>query len=211
MFSDSEEEDTIHNESDISVEEQENQRMKDLMNPEYSWYIVNTYSGSEEKVKVQLQQRIQHLELEDLFGEIYIPKISKEKVLKSGKRKLIEKTSFPGYILVQMKLSDRSMSCVNSISKVAGFVGDKKSPKAMKDVEVLRLIESSRKMNAAPKEVIAAFKQGDAVKVTDGPFTNFDGVVEEVKPEKMKLKVLVSIFGRETPLELTYEQVKKQE
>ena len=110
-----------------------------------------------------------------------------------------------------MKLTDRSMSCVNSIPKVSGFVGDKKAPRAMRDVEVLRLIDSSTKAESSVKEIVAAFKQGDAVKVTDGPFTNFDGVVEEVKPEKMKLKVLVSIFGRETPLELTYEQVKKQE
>jgi transcription termination/antitermination protein NusG len=210
MLSDSEED--INKKTEVDEEqEKRDQQMQLFMNPNFSWYIVNTYSGSEEKVKVQLKQRVEHLALEALFGEVYIPKVSKEKVLKSGKRKTVEKTSFPGYIIVQMKLTDRSMSCVNSIPKVAGFVGDKKAPRAMRDVEVLRLMDSSAKAESAVKEVVAAFKQGDAVKVIDGPFTNFDGVVEEVKPEKMKLKVLVSIFGRETPLELTYEQVKKQD
>ena len=179
-----------------------------ILNPRYKWYIANTYSGSEETAKISLKERIQKAKLENSFGEIFVPKTSVERVLKSGKRKLIDKTSFPGYILIQMELNDHTMGCVTSTPKVTGFVGNRRSPKPMNDKEVLRLLNPKEKLD---KEVISTLKfdKGEVVKVKDGPFTNFDGVVEEIRADKMKLKVLVSIFGRETPVELAYSQVEK--
>ena len=177
-------------------------------NPNFNWYIVNTYSGSEESVKLSLVERVEKENLGELFGEIYIPKTTVEKVLKSGKKKTLDKTSFPGYIIIQMKLTDRSMACVNAIPKVSGFVGNRRTPKPMKDQELLQLVSGSYE-NEKEVKTQHNFEKGENVKVTDGPFTSFDGVIDDVKPDKMKLKVLVSIFGRETPVELTYDQVEK--
>jgi transcriptional antiterminator NusG len=178
--------------------------------PRYKWYIVNTYSGSEETVRASLRERITKAKLEALFGEIYIPKMSVEKVLKSGKKKKITKTSFPGYVLVQMEFCDDALACVTNTPKVTGFVGNHRKPRPMPDREVLNLIDSSSAAQAKMEASAAmTFHKGEHVKVIDGPFTNFDGVVEEVRADKMKLKVLVSIFGRETPIELGYSQVSK--
>lgn len=179
-----------------------------FINPNFSWYIVNTYSGSEETVKVSLLERIAKAKLDDQFGEIFVPKTTVEKVLKSGKKKMVDKTSFPGYIIIQMALSDRTMGCINNTPKVTGFVGNRRSPRPMSDKDVLRLLNPEF---AKQKEVTStiAFSKGERIKVADGPFTSFEGVIEEVKAEKMKLKVLVSIFGRETPVELGYSQVNK--
>jgi len=178
--------------------------------PRYKWYIVNTYSGSEETVRASLRERIAKAKLEALFGEIYIPKMSVEKVLKSGKKKKITKTSFPGYVLVQMEFCDEALACVTNTPKVTGFVGNHRKPRPMPDREVLNLIDSSSAAQAKMEASAAmTFHKGEHVKVIDGPFTNFDGVVEEVRADKMKLKVLVSIFGRETPIELGYAQVSK--
>jgi transcriptional antiterminator NusG len=183
---------------------------KKYTDPRYKWYIVNTYSGSEESVKVSLKERITKNKLEESFGEIYVPKISVEKILKSGKKKKVSKTSFPGYVMVQMQLNDDSMACIIATPKVTGFVGDKRKPKAMSDRDVLKMIQQS---SSDSSKVEAAhtlkFSKGESIRVIDGPFTNFDGVIEEVRADKMKLKVLVSIFGRETPVELSYTQVNK--
>lgn len=191
-----------------SSREKELQRILTPMNPKFKWYIVSTYSGSEETVKQQLLERIVKLGLEEDFGEIFIPKTTVEKILKSGEKKQVQKTSYPGYIIIQMNLTDRSIACVSAIQKVAGFVGDRKSPKPMKDEEVFSMINSeTQKKNAKPE--VMTYERGESVKVMDGPFSNFDGIIEEVRPEKMKVKVLVSIFGRETPVELSYNQIKK--
>ncbi len=178
--------------------------------PRYKWYIVNTYSGSEETVKASLRERIAKAKFESLFGEIYIPKMTVEKVLKNGKKKKINKTSFPGYVLVQMDLCDDALACVANTPKVTGFVGNHRKPRPMPDREVLNLIDQSSAAQAKMEASAAmTFLKGEAVKVIDGPFTNFDGIVEEVRADKMKLKVLVSIFGRETPIELGFSQVNK--
>ena len=175
----------------------------------FKWYIVNTYSGSEDTVKVSLLERIEKTGLEDSFGEIHIPKTAVERILKSGKKKLVEKTSFPGYVIVQMDLNDQTMACVNSTPKVTGFVGNRRKPKAMSDADVLRLMDPAAHVETASVPEGMTFAKGECVKVKDGPFTSFDGVIEEVRADKMKLKVLVSIFGRETPVELGYSQVEK--
>ena len=189
------------------------EKRKLITDPRYRWYIVNTYSGSEETVRIALQERIARAGLEEMFGEIFVPKMVVEKVLKSGKKKLVDKTTFPGYVLVQMEMNDSTMGCVSSTPKVTGFVGNRRNPRAMADKEVLRLLTPSMAQSGteAPGEVATKvkFSKGEGVKVTDGPFTNFDGVIEEVRADKMKLKVLVSIFGRETPVELGYNQVEK--
>ena len=174
----------------------------------YKWYIVSTFSGSEESAKTQLSEQNERLGLGDEFGMIYVPKTKVERVHKSGKRKLVSKTSFPGYIIVQMNLNDKTMACVTAVPKISGFVGNKKFPRPIKDQEVLTLAGASKAQEDI-KLISVSFDKGEAVKVIDGPFASFDGVVEEVRPDKMKLRVLVSIFGRQTPVELTYEQVKK--
>lgn len=194
-----------------SEEESPDNNFEQYVNPNFKWYIINTYSGSEESVKLNLFQQISRLKLEECFGHIYIPKITVEKVLKSGKKKLIEKTSFPGYVLIQMKVTEESISCVNSIPKITGFVGDKRSPRPLSDQEVLKLMNPTSCQEKEVKTVGVSFEKGENVKVIDGPFTSFEGIVDEVNTDKMKLKVLVSIFGRETPVELTYKQVEKIE
>lgn len=183
-----------------------------LLDARYKWYIVNTYAGSEDSAKLNLLDRIKRAGFEDFFRSVVVPKITSEKILKSGKKKIVEKTSFPGYLFVQMDLTDESMATVTGTPRVTGYVGDFRKPKPMSDKEVLRLLGGAKEEPAAEEDQIVSglsFDKGEAVKVTDGPFTNFDGVVEEVRADKQKLKVLVSIFGRETPVELSYGQVEK--
>jgi transcription termination/antitermination protein NusG len=172
------------------------------------WYVVHTYSGFEEKAKLGILERAKMAGMEGKFGDIHIPKVVKESTTKTGKKKLVSRTSFPGYIIVQMSLDDDTLHLVKSTPKITGFVGGAKVPRPLPDHEVLRMIDSE----AAPvkKEVDTSVKynKGDAIKVIDGPFSNFDGVIDEVKPEKAKVRVLVSIFGRETPVELEYSQIK---
>ena len=153
--------------------------------------------------------------LEHKIGETTY-KTQTESVTKSGKKKISFKTSFTGYMVVQMLLDVVYMTLVQNTPKVSGFVGNTKVPKPLSDAEVMRMINpeqapvedaESVQVNAVVQEVL--FEKGEAVKVMDGPFANFDGVVDEVKPDKAKLRVLVSIFGRETPVELEYHQVEK--
>ena len=176
---------------------------------ELKWYVIHTYSGFEEKAKVGLFDRAKSEGQLDKFGEIYIPQTQSESIAKSGKKKTVSKTSFPGYIIVQMHLDDESMHVVKSTPKITGFVGNSRHPKSLPDHEVLRL--TSPEVVKDKKELVreVRFSKGESVKVMDGPFSNFDGVVDEVKPEKAKLRVLVSIFGRETPVELEFGQVEK--
>ena len=174
------------------------------------WYVVHTYSGFEEKAKLSLLERAKNAGLGDSFGEIHIPQIYSENVTKSGKKKVVAKTSFPGYIIVEMNLNDSTMHLVKQTPKITGFIGNAKNPKPLPDHEVLQL--TSPEAVQQQQEVVVQdvqFHKGEAVKVMEGPFSNFDGVIDEVRPEKSKLKVLVSIFGRETPVELDYGQVEK--
>lgn len=179
------------------------------MSVELKWYVVHTYSGYEDKAKLSLQERIKTAKLEDKFGEILVPVIVKETVTKTGKKKNISKTQFPGYILVQMYLDDATRTLVKETPRVTGFVGNQKNPRPLPDNEVIRLMnpDAFEQNHKAQPEII--FEKGEGVRVIDGPFSNFDGIVDEVKPDKAKLRVLVSIFGRETPVELDYHQVKK--
>ena len=179
------------------------------MTSEFKWYVVHTYSGHEERAKQSLLDLAKTEGCEEQFGEIFIPQTVSESVTKSGKKKSVAKTSFPGYMLVQMDLTDHTMHIVKSTPKITGFVGATKTPRPLPDHEVLQITSEEAREQA--KEVVpdVQFSKGEAVKVMEGPFSNFDGVIDEVKPDKAKVRVLVSIFGRETPVELEYSQVEK--
>lgn len=173
------------------------------------WYVIHTYSGFEEKAKAALIERARAEGLTSSVGDVFIPRTVKEKVTKTGKKKKTEKTSYPGYMLVQLDITDSVLHLVKGTPKVIGFVGDSRKPRPISDQEVLRLTTHTEEQAKKQAEIEVRFERGESVKVTDGPFTNFDGVVDEVRPEKAKVRVLVSIFGRETPVELDYNQVQK--
>lgn len=171
------------------------------------WYVIHTATGFENKAKNALEERIRAYNMAEKFGEILIPQ---EQVveLKGGKRRTSSRKFFPGYILVQMALDDESWHLVRNTPKVTGFVGGRTDPPSISDEEVARLTQkiSEGEFKATPKVL---FEKGENIRVVDGPFMNFTGVVDEVLPEKGKLRVLVSIFGRATPVELEFLQVEK--
>lgn len=171
------------------------------------WYGVHTYSGYENKVKLNLEERIRALGAEDLFGEILIPSETVVE-LKKGERRTSTRKFFPGYILVRMELNNESWHIVKDTPKVTGFVGGGISPPAISDEEVDKITTRMEEGVERPKPKVE-FEVGETVRVIDGPFLNFTGVVEDVKPDKGKLKVMVSIFGRTTPVELEFIQVEK--
>ncbi|MFH1150628.1 MAG: transcription termination/antitermination protein NusG [Actinomycetota bacterium] len=169
------------------------------------WYVVHTYSGYENKVKNNLEHRIESMHMQDKIFEVVVPT---EDVLeyKSGKKQLSQKKLLPGYLLVRMKLDDDSWYVVRNTPGVTGFVGTSARPVPISDDEVERVL--ARQAAEKPK-VAAEFAEGEGVKVVEGPFADFTGIISEVSLDQSKLKVLVSIFGRETPVELTFDQVQK--
>lgn len=174
---------------------------------ELKWYIVHTYSGFENKVKRNLEERIKTLGQQEMFGRILVPT---EQVveLKKGQKKTSSRKFYPGYILVQMALNDETWHTVMDTAKVTGFVGGGVKPSPIPDVEAEVIIRQMEEGVSRPKPKFK-FDEGDEVRVVDGPFSNFQGIVEEVKPDKEKLRVLITIFGRPTPVELDFIQVKK--
>jgi len=171
-----------------------------------SWYAVHTISGHENKVRDLLTRRAQ---VEgywnfDLF-DILIP-TEQEAASRAGKRVTRERKVFPGYILVQMNLTDETFKLVKGTSGVTGFVSSGNKPVPMEDYEVSRILHNLEKSKEVPK---VAFDKGDIIRVIDGPFLDYTGRVEEVNPEKEKLKAMISIFGRDTPVELEFTQVQK--
>ena len=179
-------------------------------NPKFRWYVVHTYSMFEEKAKTTLLERIKNNSMEARFGEVIVPKTSSETLLKSGKKKKVERNAFPGYILVEMEMDEQTNHLVRDTPKITGFVGNARNPRPITDEEALRLTNpESIKEQVKAQASNQSFEKGEAVKVIDGAFTNFDGVVDAVQSDKMKLRILVSIFGRETPVELDYSQVQK--
>jgi len=171
------------------------------------WYGVHTYSSFENKVKLSLEERIRNHGLEELFGEILIPSESVME-LKKGERKTTSRKFFPGYILVNMELNDETWHVVNETPKVTGFVGGS-TPAPITEEEINKITRKIEEGAEKPRPKIS-FEVGETVRVVDGPFLNFAGVVEDVKPDKAKLRVMVSIFGRATPVELEFMQVEKQ-
>ncbi len=173
----------------------------------YNWYVVHTYSGFEARVKITLEERMKQFGLEPLFGEILIPQ---EKVVElvKGQKKESSRKFFPGYILVQVNLNDDTWHLVKDTPKVTGFIGDSRNPSPITQEEVANLTRQLEGGSVKPRSKVN-FEEGDSVKVVDGPFAEFNGTVDEVKGDKGKLRVLISIFGRNTPVELDFVQVEK--
>ena len=174
---------------------------------DFRWYIVHTYSGFENKVKKTLEERIGKLRQEEYFGKILVPT---EQVveLKGGQKKTSSRKFFPGYILVQKVLDQKTWHTVKNTAKVTGFVGGDVNPTPVPDEQAERILRQMEEGVSKPKPKYS-FEEGDEVRVIDGPFNNFQGIVGEVKEDKEKLRVLISIFGRSTPVELDFIQVSK--
>lgn len=171
------------------------------------WYVLHTYSGYEDKVKANLQTRIETMGLENNVFKIEIPKEMVSEIRDDGKRKEVQKKVFPGYVLVKMEMDDRSWAAVRNTPGVNGFVGSQGNPSPLTRDEYNKIMR--RTSVTAPKKTTTTMEVGQAVHVISGPLKDFDGMVSEVMPEAGKVKVMVSIFGRETPVELTFEQVEK--
>jgi transcriptional antiterminator NusG len=170
------------------------------------WYVIQAYSGFENKVKLSLLERIKQAGMEDQFGEILIPKENVQES-RNGRKRLSARNFYPGYIFVQMNLSDQTWHLIKDTPKVSGFVGGR-HPTAVPEPEIDTIAKQVQEGTAKPKPRVV-FEQGDHVRVIDGAFANFTGTIEEVNPDKQKVRVLVSIFGRATPVELDYTQVEK--
>ncbi|MEM7495257.1 MAG: transcription termination/antitermination protein NusG [Myxococcota bacterium] len=171
------------------------------------WYVVHTYSGFEEQAKQALQERIRRLDMADKFGEIFIPTETVEQ-FRGGIRRSQVRPCFSGYILVQMDWDKESAHVVRETPKITDFVGSRQRPPVLLDAEVERMRNIATKTAEAPR-LQSHYHSGDTVRVIDGPFTNFSGSVEDVNEDKKRVKVLVSIFGRSTPVELDYGQVER--
>jgi transcription termination/antitermination protein NusG len=171
------------------------------------WYVVHTFSGYEQKVKAALEERIRSMGKADKFGEILVP-VEKVMELVKGKKKTSSRKFFPGYILVQMELNDDTWHVVKETPKVTGFVGGTTNPAPVSEEEVRTITQQMEEGAVKPKPRVL-FSVGESVKVVDGPFVDFNGIVEEVRPDKGKLRVLISIFGRATPVELDFVQVER--
>jgi transcriptional antiterminator NusG len=172
------------------------------------WYVIQTYSGYENKVRESLQQRIKEHGKEALFGEVLIPTETVTEPRAGGKSRVRQKNSFPGYIFVEMEMSEEAWHLVKDTPKVTGFIGNQR-PQEVKPPQIddLRKIIVEGAVKPKPR---VSFETGDEIRVIDGAFANFSGTVEEVKPDKQKLRVKVSIFGRATPVELDFAQVEKR-
>jgi transcription termination/antitermination protein NusG len=171
------------------------------------WYVVHTYSGYEMKAKQNLEERIRKLGEEGRFGEILVPTENIVEMVK-GKKRESKRKFFPGYILINMELNDETWYIVKNTPKITGFVGGGSRPAPIPEDEVRKITQQIAEGSLKPKPK-AVFERGEGVRIIDGPFTSFNGIVEEVRPEKGKLRVAVSIFGRSTPVELDFTQVEK--
>ncbi len=171
------------------------------------WYVVHTYSGYENKVKTALEEKVRAMGLQEKITDVLIPSESVVELVK-GEKRTSSRKFFPGYILIKMELDDQSWHVVKSTPKVTGFIGSRSEPAVIPDQEVDTIKQQMAEGKEKPRPKYS-FEKGDSVRVVDGPFVNFNGTVEEVKPEKGKLRVLVSIFGRPTPVELDFIQVTK--
>jgi transcriptional antiterminator NusG len=169
------------------------------------WYVVHCYSGYENKVKHNLEQRIETMRMQSQIFQVVVP-TEDEMEVRDGKRRVIERRVFPGYILVQMTLTDDSWFVVRNTPGVTGFVGMGNEPTPLRPEEVQAIM---KRMEAEAPKIKVTFKTGQKVRIIDGPFNEFIGVVDEIDMERAKVRVLVSFFGRETPVELDFLQVEK--
>jgi transcriptional antiterminator NusG len=179
-----------------------------LMIMAIAWYVLHTYSGHENRVKLSLEQRVNAMGMADKMPQILVP-VQEVAEIRGGKRKISTKTSFPGYVLVQMDLDDDLWYVVKGTPGVMGFVGTGTEPNPLRDEEVEDILKASEREPGEEVKQVIDLSIGDKAKIIDGPFTGFSGVVDEINEEKSKLKLMISIFGRSTPVELEFFQVEK--
>jgi transcriptional antiterminator NusG len=198
--------------ADAVAEEEEREeapaRPRSAKDDRKHWYVIHTYSGYENKVKANLERRIHSMNMQDKIFRVLVP-MEDEVEFKDGKRKITPKKVFPGYVLVEMDMDDQSWYVVRNTSGVTGFVGSPgagEKPVPLQDKEVKTIL---KQMGIETPKLKIDFKKGDRVKVTSGPFFDFTGIVDEIQPEKEKVRALISIFGRETPVELEFYQIEK--
>lgn len=172
---------------------------------EKQWFVIHTYSGYEERVKKNLEQRIKFMDSSGEISQVVVP-IEEEIEVKNGRRQTVTRKILPGYVLVRMKMSDQSWNIVRNTPGVTGFVGSGSKPVALREEEVGQIL---KQMEAEAPKVKVSLRKGQSVRVTDGPFIDFVGIVDEVNVVKGKVKVLLSLFGHETPVELDILQVEK--
>lgn len=170
-----------------------------------NWYVIHTYSGYENKVRQNLMHRIETMEMQDQIFRVIVP-TEEEIEIKNGQRRTVHKKVFPGYVLVQMRMNDNSWYVVRNTPGVTSFVGHGNRPTPLDDNEVKAILKQMEE--EAPK-VRVSYQVGQAVKITDGPFTDFEGVVDAIDHERGRVRVLVSFFGREAPVELDFLQVTR--
>jgi transcriptional antiterminator NusG len=172
-----------------------------------NWYVVHTQTGLEEKVKTSLENKIAAEGMQDLVTKVVIP-TEQVSEIRSGKKKITQRKFFPGYLLVEMELNEKSYLFVKTAPGITGFIGLGKKPMPLPQQEVDGILKRTKETQVKPSLKVI-FEKGEQVRITEGPFLNFNGTIEEIHPEKGKIKVSVSIFGRATPVELEYWQVER--
>ncbi len=176
-------------------------------NPNMKWYIIHSYSGFERKVKESLESRVQAFGLQEKIGKVLIPTEAVTEV-RNGKKYTVERMFYPGYVLVEMDMDDHVWHVVKSTPRVTGFVGTGQQPTPLSEEEVQHIVYRVGEAKDKPKLKVK-FEKGETVRVTEGPFASFAGVVDDVNEDRETLKVMVTIFGRSTPVELEFNQVEK--
>jgi len=190
------------------TEEKKNQETStesEIRDDDRRWYVIHTYSGYENKVKQNLLHRIETMEMRDQIFNVIVP-TEEEIEIKNGQRRTVQKKVFPGYVLVQMKMNDNSWYVVRNTPGVTSFVGHGNKPTPLEESEVKAIL---RQMEQEAPKIKVSYQVGQAVKITDGPFTDFEGVVDAIDHERGRVRVLVSFFGREAPVELDFLQVTR--
>ena len=192
----------------ITIEELDPIQEQNDIKPENrgEWYVVHTYSGYENKIKVDLTKRVESMNMQDKIFDIIIPE-EQEVEFKGGKRKVVNKRVFPGYVIVNMLMDEDSWYVVRHTPGVTGFVGSGTKPIPLQPEEVQKILKQMGLVESKPKIIDVAV--GENIRVKTGPFANFEGVVKELLPDRGKVRVNISMFGRETPVELDYEQIDK--
>ena len=182
--------------------------MAPAANPDLRWYVVHAYSGMEKAVERNIQERINRAGMQDKFGRILVP-MEEVVEVKNGQKKTTERKFFPGYVLVEMIMDDDSWHLIKHTNKVTGFIGGTKTrPSPISEAEVAKIVNQMQEGTEKPRHKVE-FEVGEYVRVKDGPFTDFNGSVEDVNYDKSKVRVSVTIFGRATPVELEFSQIEK--